>query len=495
MNRIRIGFIAALLVMALAFLAACGGNDNDTPPQDDPPATTTDAPAPPPTENNQQNANNNEETPPVSGTEFAPREFVWVTWMPDHQTHDPDPTIADPDYLDQRWINLQRIYEEFGWSIRYEIISYEEIFPAFVASVMAGTPLGDIVELPTTALLVAAQMGLLQAVEDFAPPGADIWQDDMWVRPGTFFGGNHYAVASRRLNTENTVFAYRQDLIQAAGLELPSVLYERGEWTWDVFLDYLRATTIIGPDGNVVQYGLRGTPRHLMPLIVASNDGHFITPELTSGFHLPETVRAFEFLHQIYQTEGLGHPPVNDWYDHIGEGEIDAAFFVAEMWALGDWTPRGQHIGVRGGVPFPIGPNNTSGNLSMSRILAGPAIPRGVENPYEVYRMLTEMRHSFRYFSEEAYESPIGEATNAQYQNATREGWVHTMFASGEDADRVLAAMNGLDTFDVGTNIGEIQDIITSIGIQIMEGNGMPAQLLEAYRQQLEDIIDTFFGN
>jgi len=413
--------------------------------------------------------------------------------MPDHQTFDPDPTIEDPDYIDQRWINLQRIYEEFGWSVRFEVISHEEIFPMFVTSVMAGTPLGDIVDLPEAAYLMAAEMGLIQSLESFIPANDPIWSDDWWVMPTALHRGNHYAIANRSINTSDMVFGYRRDLIQAAGLEDPAVLWERGEWTWDVFLDYLRATTVVGPDGDMVQYGLRGNPHRILQLMIASNDGAIMNNDLTHGFGMPQTVRAFELLQQIFQTEGLGHPYTDYWSELVGDGGVDTAFFVTEMWTLG-WGPRGDHIEYVAGVPFPTGPNNTSGNVSMSRMSHGPAIPRGVENPYEVYRMISEIRFAFRYFSDPAYESDTGEATVEQFLNATREGWVHTLFATAEDADRVLYGMNNLSRFDIGTNVWDFQDMLYEIGGQIMRSEGTPAQLLEAHRQQMDDIVATQFS-
>jgi len=244
----------------------------------------------------------------------------------------------------------------------------------------------------------------------------------------------------------------------------------------------------------VVQYGIRGNPHRMIQPLIASNDGALVTGDLQSGFDLPETQRAFEFLHQIYQVEGLGHPITDEWSDLIGEGGVPTAFFVTEMWTLG-WGPRGEVIEHVAGVPFPTGPNNRSGNTSMARLQHAPMVPRGVENPYEVYRMIAEMRYFFRFYSEEAYESEIGEAPVQSFLNATREGWVHNLFGTAEDADRVLYGLEQLGGFDIGSAIDEIVSMAGSIAGQIMMGEGLPAPLLEAHRQQAQDVINTQFGN
>ena len=494
MKHFRSKLLIAMLVMVLAILAACGDND-PAPAENDPPVEQGNQEEAPPETNDEDPADPDpvdDYAGDVTAHDFEPREFVWVTWMPDYQTFDPDPTIEEPDYIDQRWINLQRIYEEFGWSVRYEVISYEEIFPMFVTSIMAGAPLGDIIDLPGANTLMAADMGLIQPLESFIPPTAQIWSDDWWVHPSALHQGNHHTIANRSINTEDMVFGFRRDLIEAAGLEDPSVLWERGDWTWDTFLEYLQATTVIGPDGDTVQYGLRGNPHRMLRLFITSNDGAIVTDDLNHGFGMRQTVRAFEFFQQIFQTEGLGHPYTDYWSELVGDGGVDTAFFVTEMWTLG-WGARGDHIEHIGGVPFPVGPDNTSGNVSMSRLRHGPAIPRGVENPYEAYRMISEMRFFFRYYSEEAYESETGEATVEQFINATREGWVHTLFASVEDAERVLYGMSELSRFDVGANVYDFQNMMYEIGGQIMRNEGTSAQLLEAHRQEMDDVIATQF--
>ena len=51
------------------------------------------------------------------------------------------------------------------------------------------------------------------------------------------------------------IMFYNSDLLAAKGLETPDKLWERGEWTWDNFLDYARKLT--DRSGNAVRDGVR----------------------------------------------------------------------------------------------------------------------------------------------------------------------------------------------------------------------------------------------
>jgi len=507
-HRIKAIFVIMLLVLALVIVAACGGNGEgdveDTPdPTEEP--TVVDPVDENGEEEEPQDPYEEEEpedvphvldvAPEFQDLDFGGREFVIFTWMDGEATADPDPTIEDPYDDSEVWPNLQRILENHNGSIRYEITSHEEIFAAVMASVMAGDPLGDMINLGHADIVPAAANEIVLRLEDFIPADANIWRDDTWVNPAVFLNGYHHSIARNTPNNGDLHLGFNRTLIQAAGLEDPGDLYERGAWDWDAFLEMLRATTMLGPDGAPLQWGLVGPADTSLHMLIGSNDGRLINDDFTSGFNSTNTIRAMEFFQQIWHTENLARPFEGWWEDITGASAGDVAFWVTYYWAYFSMDIFWSEDVEIGAVPFPLGPNNTSGNHALGGMITGILIPRGVEDPYMVYRMYEQMQFDFRLYSEPAYESPSGEANFDDYFSASLNGWVQTFFSTEGDGLRVFNAMNNRRVEDLAVNLGDIREIYGEIANQLADGEGTPASLVEANAPLVDSILEEWFGD
>jgi len=485
--------LLTLLALALAFTAACNNGD-DEPEETPTEEAATPTPEPEPVEEDPAEEDPVVEDPPVADTlDFGGREFVIFTHNPGVNTFDPDPTIEDPTADDRHWANLQRIYEEFNGSVRHEVVAYEDIFALFVTSVMAGNPLGDLVEVPSSNLASAIAQGLIMPLDEFIPADEEIWATSgNWTVPATFLNNRYYALGANSIEMGALGFlVYNKDIIAAAGLEDPGAVYDRGEWDWDTFLEYLRETTTIGPDGVHNQFGLGGSPGSLLPMILASNAATLMDPtDFSFAMDNPRTIHAMEFAVQMFNTERLLATPNEEgdwWADTTAAAYGNIAFWPAPYWMLG-WAFGDIPLG---GVPFPAGPDNPNGYAHFQGFSLGMAVPTGTEDPLAVYRMFNEMQQADRFFSPYALDSDTGEVPVERIFRASLEGWIWTLFDTIEDANRVNHAMNYLALPELGLNVSAF--FSGDIVMGLVNGES-PAQLIETHRPVIEDELEEMFG-
>jgi hypothetical protein len=483
--------LALLTVLALiiVMVAACG---NDTAAPDTPPPPEPDpAPAPEPAEPDEPDE---PDEPEATGLDFGGREFVILSWDQGYETFDPDPGLEDPEYEGQDWDNLQRIFEDFNGSVRYEIVAHEDIYEHFVRNMLAGNTPWDLVNIPRANLVSAIANDLIMSMENVVPADDPFWGNhgDWWTHPTSEVMGNHYGLG-RADNLYPWSMSYNKNLINAAGLDDPGMLYDTGAWTWEVFLEQLRVLTTFDSAGVPNQWGLSGGPDKILRMMLASNDGAMVnTEDFSFGLDNPNSVRAFEFFTQVIVDEQLAKPFVDSWTDWGAYDEGDVGFWVNEqwfVWAFGNlfWD---EEIAI-GSIPFPRGPDNNRGYTHFSTGHEGIHIPAGATDPLAIYHMFFEMGMAYRYFSDEAFESETGEATVAQLRSAAMD-YIYFLFGDDpRDAERIADAWQNNGKFEWG----EWLEILTYDEVMTLaSGEVTSAQFIEEMRPVVTDKIDEMFG-
>jgi len=483
--------IALLTVMTLIFVmvAACN-NEPATPATSPEPSPDTTVTTPEPAD---EDEDEDEELPDNEPFSFGGKNFVIFSWDPGYATLDPDPAIEDPDYDGQGWDNIQRIWNDMQGSVSYELAAYDEIYALLVASVLAGQPLGDIVHVPAANIASAVVNNIIMPLEDVVPANDLFWTGDDWLFPARELNGKHFFINTKD-NIYGVTLSYNKNIIQAAGLEDPGAIYDRGGWTWDVFLEYLQELTTLGPDGVPNQFGLSGRGDMILKMMLASNDAAMID---SSSFEFavdsPNGMRAFDFYNQIFINERLNKTLTgDDGADQFAYDEGDVAFWATEQWYI--WAAGNlfwdEEIAI-GGVPFPRGPDNRSGTSHFMLPDSGTAIPVGAEDPYGSYRMRYEMYMTFRYFSDEAFESETGEATIEQLLKAAMDYIYFLWGDTARDAERVAYDWNNHGIFDFGMHM----EVLTPEEVfEFTSGEMTAAQFIEEIRPVVNDQLSELFG-
>ena len=70
------------------------------------------------------------------------------------------------------------------------------------------------------------------------------------------------------------MLSYNKNLVKAAGLEDPYLVWKRGDWTWDRFREYARKMTV------------KGTPRSTGPVSLIRNTDPVVSDQLFAGARL-----------------------------------------------------------------------------------------------------------------------------------------------------------------------------------------------------------------
>jgi hypothetical protein len=171
-----------------------------------------------------------------------------------------------------------------------------------------------------------------------------------------------------------------------------------------------------------------------------------------------------------------------DWnaimFDMPWEG--NTCMFVAAWWTLRP-NPAERNFEYTA-VPFPKGPNNPNHQYAN---LTGPnggwVIPRGVENPYDVIHVYNE---GFGWWFGNDWE----------LRNEGLFSYPNMQMLNQMDVDRILDVQRNRQKFDLGSSIPDA-DRGGAFFWNFYHNEGTPAQVVEGFRQEVEDAIAEFFSN
>ena len=418
--------------------------------------------------------------PTLAFSEGEKRVIRIGTWWSPYYTsehtdiHD-DPNLSDEDVAQTRLDNLRAIEEKYNCEIYYENLTWEGTIESINTSIMAGTPDCDIYVADLQFGLPAVLNGYAQALEDFLPADSDVLGEQKIMEHLNVLGmDKNYLFAEVSSAVKGFPLAFNMTMIEEAGLENPQDVYDKGEWTWDKFAEYLIALTKDIDNDNVVDvYGYGGWWTNMLSqMLMANNAGiaNSKTEELSSF----KTIEVLEFINKMYNVDKTARPwDTSDWNINTkvyADGKI--AFWPAAAWVLSENgnSDLPFEIGV---VPWPYGPSgtkessqryNTSGNWMF--------IPVGVENPELVYNIL------FDYLN--WYQGDTSLRDNTE--------WEENMFMTERNYEMAKESSQ-TGSFDIWGTLGGGFSLVT-----LMDGTETPSQLAEAWKLIIQGELDAYFG-
>ncbi len=119
------------------------------------------------------------------------------------------------------------------------------------------------------------------------------------------FQGNHYVYTNYAITAPYLVI-YNKTMFEEEGKETPTELYNKGQWTYDKFLEYMDYFTRDNDgDGEIDQWGLG--PRYKVQNFGFANDAMVVyetgTGELAVGIDSQECIQWFDFLGRFEQID------------------------------------------------------------------------------------------------------------------------------------------------------------------------------------------------
>lgn len=393
--------------------------------------------------------------------------------------HD-NPNVSDEEMAQMQFDIVKEVEEKYNVSIEFVNLTFNGCKESVNTSVLAGTPDCDIYETDLQWGIAAALNGFATNLEDILPADADIFNDPMVFAPvdiGTDSGVYLFKSNSgESLLADTYMLAYNKQMLDEAGLEDPNVLYEKGEWTWDKWREYMLALTQdTDGDGVTDVYGYGGVWTQLLSNLLMSN-GTGIAMGPKENLSSPEVAEVIDYMYNMYNVDHVANPWNEDDWDYNQNSYMDGrvAFWITAAW-ISDANKDSELSFDIGWCPWPIGPSGSEETNKFKSVSSGNAwmIPAGVKDPELVYNVFYDWQNW--YHSDESV------------RDSDLTWWEDC--AITEENYAVMEYMGARGGFDLWGALGLEWDWVA-----LLKGEMTAAQLQESYKQTVQDALDGFFG-
>ncbi|MDR1687012.1 MAG: ABC transporter substrate-binding protein [Clostridiales bacterium] len=476
--------ISLLIVLTLAFVVSCGDPGQTPPASENPPAATGDAAAETPAPSAETPAPADDTTAAAPAPSSEKRLITMGSWYEEYYTSDHQDIYADAamsnEYTSQLMVdNMRDIEQKFNVEFRVVNLTWEGVIESINTSIMAGAPDCDLYLVDLQFGVPAVLNGYAQNLRDFLPADHDIFTDQVVMKYLNLMGDSKDYLFTPNFNSGVTGYplGFNLDMIQEANLEDPRDVYERGEWTWDVWRSYLQQLTKdTNGDGVTDVYGWGGYWTNMLERLLFTNNTH-IAADKVEGLSSPGTIEVMEFFNTIYNVDKSATPwNPDDWESNLRpfvDGKM--AFFITADWIIQDMAESGNLLNYElGVVPWPYGPR---GNIDSSRTSqtsgAYHIIPVGVEDPKLVYDVYHEYENWHK----------------GDLELRDDDEWSRNQYLTERNYEMAKESVSR-PGFDMWGMLG-----LTEFGmIPIMNGEKTPAQYAEEQKLIVQDRLDAYFG-
>jgi ABC-type glycerol-3-phosphate transport system substrate-binding protein len=387
-----------------------------------------------------------------------------------------NPRLQDPVNAQLMLDNVRAIEEKYNIVLEYANMTFQGIQESISTSIMAGAPDADVYLVDLQFGIPAALSGMGISLETLGLKDSDVFTDQNVMKYLDIAGiDEHVLFASSLTSVDCYPLAFNMNLIREANLENPQDLYDRGEWTWDKWREYMVALTKdTNGDGAIDVYGWSGYWTNMLSNLLFSNStGIAMSPEET--LTATATIEVLELINTIYNVDKTGRPwDQSNWeINNKLYAEGKSGFWIGAHWIFDEFggAELPFEIGV---VPWPRGPhgdedtryhNNTAGNWYM--------IPKGVQDPELVYNVIYDWTNWYQ-----------GDRSIAEDLN-----WAMDRFMTDRNFDYVLM-MSKRAGFDIWGSLG-LGDGFSMV--PLMDGEKTPSQIAEEAKQLVQDALDNYF--
>jgi multiple sugar transport system substrate-binding protein len=417
---------------------------------------------------------------------WFPRPIVQLAWQePNRET--------SGNYPIDRMIydNARRVERDFNMKFEFVVVPWDAYMSTFNQSMLAGDAFADMVLLNGQFAMSSIQNNLISPWNRANLPNSDILGRQTYARPVIEMDGDVWAINTNSVDVAAWGLGINLDIINRDGLPNPVELYEAGEWNWENMLYIMRrATRDTDGSGLNNQFGIAGQPGDIVQNLISANDGMMVDTNMNYGFNHPNTIATLEFIQtmfseRLWHSEGGGNVMESGNWDrnfYAGLNEGQAVMFPVVAWALENSPPDFEFAFV----PFPVGPNNTSGNTWMAPLPQGIGYPRLGSN-WSQEEILVVMEEVFAW---------SGEHPELIYEAGVVD-WLREILPTEADVQRLISTGNNAGT-DVGIDI-----MVNDVGYSWLTGTLAThfwnrdmevMQAVESYQGPYQEMLDIFFG-
>lgn len=395
-----------------------------------------------------------------------------------------------------KWDKVSELETKYDCDFSWVNLTYAGTKESINTSILAGSPDCDIYMVDTSMAVPAQANGLLVDLHTILPEDHDIFTTQN-VFSYLDLGDGKASIIKVQGGMSNTYpIGFNVQMLKEANLEDPRVLYERGEWTWDKFIEYCKALTQdTDKDGQIDQYGYCGYVEETLSELMMSN-GATIAGGPEQTLTSTPVAECLQMIQDMYNTYNVCYP-----YDYARDGGApsdsmrnqymngNVAFFPAAVWIMngnGNY-PEGKEGNLTWDTAFvrwPVGPSGNQDTNPGVNAAGGNffVIPAGVKDPLQVFNFLYDL---YNWFDGD---------TSFRDDPATANWWYNETAKDDQLKADNFALQNeclGKPGFELYNSLAvdygnDLEGIIA--------GEVTPAQFQETYKQSFQDALDAAFG-
>lgn len=380
---------------------------------------------------------------------------------------------------------IEQVEREFNVKIEFkQALTWAGRVDEIMASILAGDPVGDVVQFYTADThLLAEALRPLDGLDDSYWDGLTGYHADksFYSYQGVPYGvpvGGNYQYGNDLASAQ--ILLWNVDFFAENGLENPVELMLNDEWTWDKFLEICKkATADTDGDGQIDQWGVQGwDPNMLAQIFAFTNGGSFVTIDAngkaTFTGNTEPVLEALNFVHDLNFVHRVMYPETIGPWDYANpfyEGR--AAFFVQEFQRLRTNIPQRQF--EQAVVLLPKGPRAESYVVpNWANAICG--FPVGGKWPVEALAELV---------------AAIYKTTN-EYNGNDYRGMVLDFYAAYVDNEMTL------DVIDMALDLVKFWDIIpydnfAAVIESVVNGDVSAASAMEQIAPEVQANLDELF--
>lgn len=391
-----------------------------------------------------------------------------------------DPSVSDEELAQAHFDIVKEVEDKYNVRIEFVNLTFNGIQESINTSILSGKPDCDIYEVDLSFGIGAALNGFATNLEEVLPADADILSEEMVFSPvnigidkGVYLFGSN---SGESVYYNTYMLAYNKQLLEAAGLEAPADLYERGEWTWDKWREYMIALTQdTDGDGVIDVYGYGSRFDFLVYNMLQSN-GTTIASSGTENLSSPEVGEVLDFIYNMYNVDRVAKPWNVEDFDSNMNNYMDGsvAFYIDAAWISSQ--NKNAELGFDiVWCPWPIGPSGDAATNKTKNVSSGNAwmIPAGVEDPAFVYEVFEAWQNWYH--------------GDTEYRDGDLTWWEDC--AMTEENLAVMAASGERGGFDLWNALN-----IEYNWPALLDGTMTAAQFQETNKQLVQSALDVLFN-
>jgi ABC-type glycerol-3-phosphate transport system substrate-binding protein len=392
-----------------------------------------------------------------------------------------------------KWDLVKKLEDKYNCDYEWVNLTFDGTQESLNTSVLAGSPDCDIYMVQSSMAIPAQSNGLLVDLKTILPADHDLFTDQK-VFSYLDLGDGKACILQVNGNFSNTYpIGFNVQMLKDNNLEDPRDLYERGEWTWDKFIEYCqKLTQDTDGDGKTDQYGYCGYAGETLSELLMSN-GTNIAGGKDCNLTSAPVGECLQMMQDMYNKYNVCYP-----YDYSADGgkpsdsmrrqynQGNIAFFPAAVWIMNDCGnyPEGKEGNLTWDVAFvrwPVGPSGnkaTNGGYKANNANFF-VIPVGGKEPEKIFNFLYDL---YNWFDGDTSKRDNPALLNWWYNETAKVKEIND--ANFEVQKDCLSHPN----FELYEDLGVSYDLES-----IINGSMTPAQFQETYKQSFQDALDAIF--